>query len=208
MHVPGMASEWIVRPASPSDVQGMSRSLARAFYDDPVWNWFMPNDATRGQQLERMFATLTRKVYLRYGNDCYTTDGYHGAALWVPPGNGKLSIRDVVRILPGWTKAIGWRELLRAQRGIDSFEKVHPSEPHYYLSFVGVAPEHQGRGLGTALVRAVLETCDREQKPAYLEATSIGSRTCYERLGFLTGREEHLAADGPPFWTMWRPPAS
>jgi GNAT superfamily N-acetyltransferase len=202
-----MASAWIVRPGSRSDVQGMSRTLARAFYDDPVWTWFMPDDGTRATQLERMFATLTRKVYLRYGN-CYTTDGYDGAVLWVRPGHGKLSIGDFVRILPGWMRAIGWRELLRARRGIDSFEKVHPAEPHYYLAFVGVAPQVQGRGLGTALLWSILEQCDREQKPAYLEATSIRSRTCYERLGFLTRTEEKLPADGPPFWTMWRPPAS
>lgn len=168
----------------------------------------MPADATRAQRLERMFATLARKVYLRYGNDCYTTDGHDGAALWVPAGPGKLSIGDMVRVLPGWIKAIGWRDLLRAQRGLDSFEKVHPAEPHYYLAFVGVNPELQRCGLGTALVRPVLEKCDREQTPAYLEATSIGSRTCYERLGFLTRTEEHLPAEGPPFWTMWRPPAS
>jgi ribosomal protein S18 acetylase RimI-like enzyme len=207
MRTSGKVASACVRPALASDVRGMSQSLARAFHDDPVWSWFMPADATRAQRLERMFATLTRKVYLRYGNDCYTTDGYEGASLWVPPGPAKLSVWDVVRILPGWIRAIGWRDLLRAQRGIDSFEKLHPPEPHYYLAFVGVSPEFQGCGLGTALVRPVLEKCDREQTPAYLEATSVGSRTCYERLGFLTRAEEHLPAQGPAFWTMWRPPA-
>jgi ribosomal protein S18 acetylase RimI-like enzyme len=186
----------------------MARTLAQAFYDDLVWRWFMPDDATRTQQLERMFATLTRAVYLRHGDDCYTTDAYEGAALWAPPGHEEMSTGDALRVLPGWARAIGLRDLLRAKRGTDSLDKVHPHERHYYLPFVGVTPEAQGRGLGTALMRPVLEKCDREEIPAYLEATSPASRRCYERVGFEVRSEERLAGDGPPFWPMWRSPAS
>jgi GNAT superfamily N-acetyltransferase len=205
---PIVGPAWSVRQASAADVQSMARSLASAFYDDSVWKWFMPNDATRAQRLERMFASFTRNVYLRHGSDCYTTDTYEGAALWAGPGHEHMSAGDVLRVLPGWTKAIGWRELFRVQRGVDSFEKVHPHERHYYLPFVGVAPESQGRGLGTALMAPVLEKCDRERIPAYLEATSVASRRCYERVGFHTRSEERVAGDGPPFFAMWRAPAS
>jgi GNAT superfamily N-acetyltransferase len=191
-----------------ADVQGMAQTLARAFYEDAVWKWFMPDDATRADRLERVFATFTRSVYLRHGSDCYTTDAYEGAALWAPPGHGHMSGGDILRIGPGWTKAIGWRDLLRAKRGVDSLENVHPHDEHYYLPFVGVAPEFQGRGLGTALMHPVLEKCDRERIPAYLEATSVDSRRCYERIGFQTRSEEVLAGDGPPFFPMWRNPAT
>ena len=167
-----MAGPVSVRQASAGDIEGMARSLARAFTDDPVWMWFMPDDATRTRRLEVVFATFTRKLYLRHGEDCYTTDDYAGAALWAPPGHEKMSTRDTLRIVPGWTRAIGWRQLLRSLRGVASFDKVHPHERHYYLPFVGVIPETQGRGLGTALMKPVLEKCDRESVPAYLEATS------------------------------------
>jgi GNAT superfamily N-acetyltransferase len=197
-------TDWSIRPASLADLGGIARTLARAFYDDAVWKWFMPDDATRASRLERMFSTFMRRVYLRHGSDCYTTDAYDGAALWAPPGHGHMSAGDLIRIVPGWTRAIGWRGLRRAQRGVDSFEKVHPHEPHYYLPFVGVAPESQGRGLGTALMQPVLEKCDRERAPAYLEATSVGSRRCYERVGFVARSEERVAGDGPPFFPMWR----
>ena len=59
-----------------------------------------------------------------------------------------------------------------------------PHEPHDYLPIVGTRPEQQGRGIGTALLGPVLERCDREQRPAYLEATSARNRTLYARLGF------------------------
>lgn len=203
---PKEAREWSVRQATNADVEGMARTLARAFYEDAVWQWFMPDDATRVNRLEHMFATFTRSVYLRHGRDCYTTDAYNGAALWAPPWHEHMSAGDILRILPGWTKAIGWRELLRSKRGVDSLDKVHPHERHYYLPFVGVAPESQGKGLGTALMKPVLEMCDRERIPAYLEATSVDSRRCYERVGFQTRSEERVAGDGPSFFAMWREP--
>jgi RimJ/RimL family protein N-acetyltransferase len=183
----------------------MAGALARAFRDDVFWKWFMPDDATRESRLERMFDTLTRRVYLRHGDDCYTTDAYDGAALWAPPEHAHMSTGDSLRVLPGWVKALGLRHLARSQRGVASLDKVHPHERHYYLPFVGVIPEAQGRGLGTTLLRPVLDKCDRERIPAYLEATSTGSRRCYERAGFEVRSEERLPGDGPPFWPMWRP---
>ena len=174
---------------------------------DPVWQWFIPDAATRERRLERMFAAFTRSIYLRHGDDCFTTDGYTGAALWAPPGHGEMSGGDTVRILPAWVRVIGLPNLLRAQRGVASFDAVHPHERHYYLPFVGVVPEAQGAGLGTALMLPVLDKCDREGVPAYLEATSKGSRRCYERIGFETLSEQRVAGDGPEFFPMWRPPS-
>ena len=84
---------------------------------------------------------------------------------------------------------------------------IHPSDrAHAYLWMIAVAPERQGEGLGSALMTAVLDRCDREGLPAYLEASSARSRALYERLGFaLMGGPLDLA-DGPSMWPMWREP--
>ena len=52
----------------------------------------------------------------------------------------------------------------------------HPEEPHWYLPFVGTRPDRQSRGLGSAVMRPVLDACDVAGLPAYLEATSSGWR--------------------------------
>lgn len=84
---------------------------------------------------------------------------------------------------------------------------IHPSgRAHEYLWMIGVSPESQGQGLGTALIQHVLERCDREGVAACLEASSARSCTLYERLGFaLLGRPLDLP-DGPLMWPMWREP--
>jgi GNAT superfamily N-acetyltransferase len=84
-------------------------------------------------------------------------------------------------------------------------DKHHPHEPHDYLPIVGTRPQQQGRGVGTALLAPVLERCDREQRPAHLEATSARNRTVYTRRGFRVPGKIRLP-DGPSLWAMWRTP--
>jgi GNAT superfamily N-acetyltransferase len=80
-----------------------------------------------------------------------------------------------------------------------------PHEAHYYLPIVGTKPEEQGRGIGSALLAPVLERCDREGLPAYLEATSERNKPLYARHGF-TVTDEIQVPGGPTLWAMWREP--
>ncbi len=128
-----------------------------------------------------------------------------GGALWVPPGSWRLNVVEQVALLPGMLRVFG-RGLARAQRGLTVMESGHPRVPHYYLDSLGVVPEWQGRGLGSALMRPVLELCDAEQMPAYLNAGSARSRDLYVRHGFEVTEEFRLPDDGPPLWRMWRKP--
>lgn len=91
--------------------------------------------------------------------------------------------------------AINGRLLPRILRALAAAESDHPVEPRYYLPVAGAEPQWQGRGLGTALMRPVLERCDDEQLPAYLEATSPRNRALHERRRF----QVHRAARGRPW---------
>jgi len=59
--------------------------------------------------------------------------------------------------------------------------------------------------MGSALLREVLEGCDRDRSPAYLEASNEGCKRLYLRHGFTVTGEIRLPA-GPPLWCMWRSP--
>jgi GNAT superfamily N-acetyltransferase len=198
--LPGQA----VRKATPEDVPRLAEALANAFDGDPPMRWFLPDAETRIPRARRLFEVMLRRVHL--GRDyCYTTSGVSGGALWVPPGTWRLGLVDQVVLLPGMVRVFG-RGLARAQRGLTVMESGHPAAPHYYLDSLGVEPEWQGRGLGSALMGPVLERCDIERVPAYLNAGSPGSRDLYLRHGFRVTEEFALPDDGPPLWRMWREP--
>ena len=59
----------------------------------------------------------------------------------------------------------------RILRALAAIESNHSAEPHYYLPVVGVEPQWQGGGLGTALMRPVLDRSDQQGVPAYWVAT-------------------------------------
>ena len=60
----------------------------------------------------------------------------------------------------------------------------HPKEPHWYRPLIGVDPAHQGKGLGSALLKHATDICDRDGMLAYLESSNLANVPLYERHGF------------------------
>jgi len=196
-----------VRKAQSHELPALARTLADAFYDDPAGRWFFPRPQTRRRQLERFFH-LVALERLAFGHgEVRTSDDLSGAALWMPPGSLESGTLDEILLMPRLLRASG-RDVLRALRGMAAMDAVHPHEPHWYLPQVGVATTHQGRGIGAALLRPVLERCDADGMPAYLEATTPRSRDLYARHGFETIAVMTLPDDGPQLWRMWREPGA
>jgi len=192
-----------LRQAVKADAARLEVVMARAFHDDPVLGWLLPDPGKRPARLRRFFGIELRHVALPRG--CvWTTSDLSAAALVLPPGRWRVPLQATLREGSAFGAGLG-----RAARLGATMEWRHAREargPHYYVRDVGVLPEMQGRGLGSALLGPTLERCDREGLPAYLEASSKRSVALYERLGF-----EHLSelsiAGSPPLWLMLRPPA-
>ena len=73
---------------------------------------------------------------------------------------------------------------------------------------MGVAPEWQGKGLGSALMKPALDSLDADGVPSYLESSTPRSRALYQRNGFAVTDEFNLPSGGPPLWQMWREPST
>jgi GNAT superfamily N-acetyltransferase len=194
-----------IRKLTAADRLRIAETLARAFEDDPVMCWVFPEDSERLARLERAFALYLEKIWLPQ-EECYGTNRLFGAALWLPPGKWHLGPWEQLRLLPNMVAVTG-RSLPRLMTVLRMIEKRHPKEPpHYYLAVLGVEPEFQGRGFGSALMQPVLARCDRERVPAYLESSKPRNVVLYERHGFRVREELRLPKDGPPIWPMWREP--
>ena len=90
--------------------------------------------------------------------------------------------------------------------GWDKLERGHPRQPpHFYLAVLGTDPSAQGRGLGSAVLRGVLDQCDRDGVGAFLESSKESNIAYYARHGFRVTEEVRLTR-GPSMWRMWRDP--
>jgi GNAT superfamily N-acetyltransferase len=171
-------------------------TLVVAFADDPVLRWFFP---AGGTYLTTFAALAGRFADLAFPAETADLDP-RGTSLWMAPDT-QLPTDDLGEILLGAVAPARQSDVLTL------FERIathHPTEPHWYLPFIGVDPVAQGRGIGSALLRRGLERCDRDGLSAYLEASAPGNRRLYERHGFeVVG--ELRTADSPPLWPMLRP---
>jgi ribosomal protein S18 acetylase RimI-like enzyme len=195
-----------VRNAQRRDVREMSRSLGRAFYDDPIMMWMLPNAAQRAKSLPRMFAAMTRHHFLAGGGAEVATNGsgIGAAALWDPPGRWKQSGRDELLMMPIVIWAFRSR-VPAARQVMEIMKREHPEEPHWYLAVIGSDPTVRGAGFGQALMRSRLDRCDAEHAPAYLESSNPDNVPYYMRFGFEVTGEIKLPDGGPSMFPMWRP---
>ena len=197
-----------VRPArSAGDYEAAAEALALAFADDPAWTHLLPGDETRPEKLLAYFTSEIENLVPEYREVWVTADG-GGAAIWAQPGRWRVPLRATLREAGRMTGVFRSRVPL-GLRTMARLERHHPRHPdHWYLQYLGVEPRSQGRGRGAALIAPVLELCDRDRVPAFLEASSDRNRALYERHSFaVTETFDMPGRGGPPIREMWREPA-
>lgn len=192
-----------IREAGTADRDAIGKLLHETFRDDPVSRWLFPEEQHREIAHRRLFGAFL-DFGLTHGTVHVTADGA-GAAVWYTVRDGELvGEEEFVRrvgeadpdnaLLPEMGRLTG---------------QAHPVDrDHRYLQAIAVTPPRQGRGIGGALLEPMLERCDQEGLPAYLESSTHRSRALYERYGFaFLGTAVELPG-GPPMWPMWREPAT
>jgi ribosomal protein S18 acetylase RimI-like enzyme len=196
-----------VRSAAKGDVRELAHTLGRAFFDDPVMMWMLPDAGQRAKGLCTVFAAMTRHQFLPLGTVDFATDATHiaAAALWSPPNRWRTTRMTELRMLPAFWRALG-SQMKRGQQVDELMRANHPEEPSWHLSVIGSDPTYRGQGYAQALLSHRLERIDAEHAPAYLESTNPDNIAYYQRFGFEVTGELELPDDGPPIWPMWRQP--
>jgi len=195
------AYERHIRRATTADLCAAAYILAAAFHDDPRVSWLIPDDGRRRATLPAIME-LFAEHFQPHGENHVNESG-SGVALWLPPDAAPTP--EAEERLGAGLVALAGEDIARFDQLMATSEANHPTEPHYDLMLLGVIPDRQGVGIGSALLHAVLDRADREHLPAYLEATSPRNRALYERHGFEVTAELRVA-DCPPLWAMWRAP--
>jgi GNAT superfamily N-acetyltransferase len=184
-----------------ADRQHALASLTLAFSSDPVMRWGWP-DPHRYTTYWPRFADAFGGQAFDHGT-AYGLKDSLAVALWLPPGVGP----DEEPIMDLMEESMD-DQIFHDTNGLfEQMGEIHPTTDHWYLPLTGVDLIAQGQGLGSALLRHALATCDSDGLPAYLEATNPRNRDLYARHGFnVVGVIQ--AGSSPPLWPMLREPAS
>jgi len=201
-------STEIVRLAD-SQIPAAGATLARAFHDDPLMIYAIPDAAERTRLLPDVYArmirfgTLTGEVYVTAGT-------LEGVALWLPP-NVKWTRENIEASGMHETPAVIGNDAYQRYRDVvgrewQARERDMPTAC-WYLFLLGVEPRSQRRGLGGALMRPILIRSDSEQVACYLETENARNVAFYLKHGFeLIVNGEEAGTSGVRFWTFSRTP--
>ena len=200
--------------------EALAALLARAFDDDPTMGWVFPVAARRERDLRRLFAAnLTHAARHGWVDRSPTGAGAAGGstvnaagvALWLGPG--AFPMRAWQALLAGHallSLRIGILSLRRMRR-LNAYAQMQHlrtvAGPHWYLHGIGVEPDQQRRGLGTALLEIGVARADRDRLPCYLETSRESTLPFYARFGFRVTIPGRLPPDGPPVFSLLRPAA-
>ncbi len=181
-----------VRIATADDLDAAAETLALAQVDYAWAMWAFPY-RDRLDRMRRSFA-LDLQLGMAWGT-VWVTDDVASVAIWTPP------IRPPHD--PGSAGLIA--DVQAAQESLIDVERMtashlqtqpyHPHEPCWYLGTVGTRPGRRGAGLASALLRPVLDECDRTSTLACLETSNDDNVRLYQRLGFAEVVRLHTADD-------------
>lgn len=214
-----------LRLLTATDATAAAGVIVRAFDEDAVLRLLLP-DAKARRRMARWMARWYVRVALPYASVWGAElDGrLQGVAVWHPPGVSPGSLqatRDALRELPSALPALVRlptplaatlvhepRPLLELLRSQSQAGKHAASGPAWYLAYLAVDPDAQGRGLARLLLDHVLTRCDEDGTAAWLQTTDPRNPPLYERFGFHTTGHVPPAERLPGVWVMRREPVA
>jgi GNAT superfamily N-acetyltransferase len=161
-----------------AEVEHAIATLVLAFDTDPVARWMYEDPHQYLLHVPRLFQILGASSF-ETGAAQRTTDGL-GVALWLPPGvHGDDSPLGAVI-----AESIDGEKQADVYSVFEQTEDYRPTEPHWYLSLIGVEALNRNKGFGAVLLRHGLRRCDEEHRPAYLWSSNPLNTSLYKRHGF------------------------
>lgn len=148
-----------IETASVRDHAALVETLAQAFQTDPALSWILPDPARRAHALRSLFdvlvpADMRAGVALRATHD-------ESAALWRAPAQAHSGMFEFLRTVIPLVATFG-TALPRGLKVQGSIDAHRPEGRFWYLHYVGVRREYQGKGHGGRIIRAQTAVADAE----------------------------------------------
>ena len=192
----------------------MNKAIAHALYEaltqDPFYITLEQGasiDPARAQKAMLKYMDYSMKEALAHGKLCRTKDLTKGACLWSKPVAPPLDLQIAKKKKQFLLDHLG-RESLDTYCQIVDFmseeSRTMVSDNSWYLSILGISPDHQGKGLGLDLVLPVLKLTDEIGAASYLETFTPKNLRFYKRLGFYEAKTVHEPVTGSNYTIMVR----
>lgn len=156
--------------------------LSRSFDRNPSVNYVVKPGPGREHRIRRLME-YSYDMCNAFGEVLISEDE-QGCALILMSDRKRTSIRTLLWDLKLVISAIGVRRVSKIMNREARIKAFHPTLPYSYLWFIGVDPDHQVKGIGSSLLKEVIEECKRRRQPIYLETSIDDNLSWYKKFGF------------------------
>lgn len=156
--------------------------LTKSFDKNQSVNFIVQQDEKRFERIKSLM-DYSFEVCYAFG-EVFLSDDKKACALVLYPDKKRITLKSVLLDVQLMFKCIGITNISKALNRESKIKKIQPKERMYYLWFIGVDPDSQGSGIGTELMKEIIEESQRKQRPIYLETSTLKNLPWYKKFGF------------------------
>ncbi|TVX98630.1 GNAT family N-acetyltransferase [Cohnella terricola] len=195
-----MNTSFRISKLSKSDKASFVALISKAFSRDPLFQHLFgdpEHDLKANRRMTAFVSFMFDKSFLLHEEvlGLFENEKLLGAYVVEKPHANKLqSIRGglflIGRVLP-LLFLLSWQTLRLLNGYMRVTRSAAPTWTHHYLILIGVEPESQGRGVGKALLKHLLNTVSTDQNSlgVALDTENKVNVNIYRRFGFALSRE-------------------
>lgn len=191
-----------------NEINKLANVAMDAYEDYPLHNWF--SNGKYDPKASKLIMQISLKTMTDIGVIYADSPDINGFAVWLPPTfqgsktlpfliNGGISL-----ILHSGFGIIN--KLLTYENYAMNLKKKFTGHFDWYLYNLSVSKKAQGKGIGSKLLRPMLEFSDLEQLTAYLETNKESNVGLYEHFGFNLMEEDFIPNSNVKHYAMTRTP--
>ena len=181
--------------------------LVSAFRNYPLLHYYFPSEVER-ETISNYFLSVVVYSGIKYGEVYVTSSNLEGIAVWMPSNNYPLTFWEMLRSVPlsiifGFGRC-GGSKMRRFSDYLDSVHQRLVPFKHWFLQTIGVAPQFQGKGFGSKLLKPMFYKIDEERLPCYLETIDEQNVSLYEHFDFKIVDKSNVPKTNFTNWAMLR----
>jgi len=165
--------------------------LASSFDDNTSVNYIIKQGYNRKERLRRLME-YSFDVCYSFGEVFLSVDK-KACALVVYPDKKKTTLKSILLDAKLIISCIGLKNIKKTLARESKIKKIQPKEMMCYLWFIGVDPEYQNEGIGSNLLKEIIEDSKQKNRPIYLETSTLKNLPWYKKFGFYIYHELDLS---------------
>lgn len=187
------------------DIGRAANTLVHSFWNDAYVRFLAADEAEREKIMPHFFEFALRYGIL-YGRAYAVSPNFEGAAIWLPSQYAKMTPELMDKAGAEELYSQVGEDFVARVRPVDEFVQAkheqHISIPHWYLAFIGIDPDFQGKGFAGKLIKPMLEEFAKSGLPCYLETNTKKNVAIYEHYGFRVLEEFKVPLADLTFYAM------